>query len=57
MTRRVYPDDAFLQSITGGLGSVAVSLDSINLFTGKFNTCGASQIALPLGFGTVYGSS
>lgn len=43
-------------TLTGGTGTVAVSLDSLPLFTGPFNTCGASQISLPLGFGTVYGA-
>jgi hypothetical protein len=34
-----------------------VSLGSLPLFTGKFNTCGVTSISLPLGFGSIFVSS
>lgn len=53
--RNLYePSTPHWQAVSGGAGTVSVSLDSLPLFTGNFNSCGATQIPLPLGFGQIY---
>jgi len=39
--------------ITGGDGTVSVTLNGLPLFAGPFNTCGKTSLALPLGLGSV----
>lgn len=39
--------------ITGGDGTVSVTLNGLPLFSGPFKTCGQTSISLPLGLGSV----
>lgn len=41
------------QVVTGGAATLSVLYSGIPLFQGAFNTCGATNISLPLGVGTV----